>query len=75
MSKQAYKLSMPVKKQADQWVTDQKPKIDTVMKRFTIDVPADLHMRIKTQCAMKGTNMTDVLRTLLNREFPDDQAA
>jgi len=75
MSKEDYKLSMPVKKQADQWVIDQKPNIETAMKRFTIDVPVDLHKRIKTQCAMRGTNMTDVLRALLNRELPDDQAA
>jgi hypothetical protein len=75
MSKEEYKLSMPVKKQADQWVTDKKPKTDAVMKRFTIDVPADLHMRIKAQCAMRGTNMTDVLRELLGREFPDDRVA
>ena len=75
MSKDDYQLSMPVKKRADQWVVDQNLKIDTPMKRFTIDVPADLHKRIKTHCAMRGENMADVLRALLVREFPDDQAA
>lgn len=40
------------------------------MKRFTIDVPTSLHTRIKTQCAMRGVKMADVLRDLLEREFP-----
>lgn len=51
MNKDDYQLSMPVKKRVDQWVADQKPKIDTPMKRFTIDVPADLHKRIKKHIA------------------------
>ena len=41
-----------------------------VMKRFTIDVTEDLHKRIKAQCAMRGDKMADVIRDLLEREFP-----
>jgi len=40
------------------------------MKRFTIDVPVSLHTRVKTQCAMRGVKMADVLREMLEREFP-----
>ena len=40
------------------------------MKRFTIDVPVSLHTRIKTQCAMRGMKMADVLREMMEREFP-----
>lgn len=40
------------------------------MKRFTIDVTSSLHTRIKTQCAMRGTKMADVIRDLLEKEFP-----
>jgi hypothetical protein len=40
------------------------------MKRFTIDVPVSLHTRIKAQCALNGVKMADVLRELLEREFP-----
>ena len=32
---------------------------DQSMKRLTIDVPAKLHARIKSQCALKGVNMAD----------------
>jgi hypothetical protein len=39
------------------------------MKRFTIDVPLSLHRRIKTQCAMRGDKMADVIREMLEREF------
>jgi hypothetical protein len=41
------------------------------MKRFTIDVPASLHRRIKAACAARGLKTSSVLRDLLEREFPD----
>lgn len=40
------------------------------MKRFTIDVAESLHKRIKAQCAMRGVKMADVIRDMLEREFP-----
>ncbi len=40
------------------------------MKRFTIDVSESLHKRIKMHCAGQGTKMADVLRDMLEREFP-----
>jgi ParG len=40
------------------------------MKRFTIDVPIELHTRIKTWCAQNGVKMADVLRGILEHEFP-----
>ena len=60
----------------DRWVGDvgvapeQKPAKPVRMKRFTIDVPADLHRRIKTSCAMEGTHMADMLREMLETRFP-----
>ena len=38
--------------------------------RFTLDVDADLHSRMKVACAMRGEKMSDVLRTVLAKEFP-----
>lgn len=43
------------------------------MKRFTIDVSENLHKRIKVACAARGTKMADVIRELLEREFPGSQ--
>ena len=68
----------------DDWVqnvrpvdSETRPEADSAptlppeaMKRFTIDVPTELHRRIKMQCAMRGSKMADVLRELLEREFP-----
>jgi ParG len=39
------------------------------MKRLTIDVPIDLHIRLKTGCAMRGEKIADVVRVLIEREF------
>lgn len=35
------------------------------MKRLTIDIPEDLHMRLKVACARRGTRMADEVRALL----------
>ena len=40
------------------------------MKRLTIDVPVSLHTRVKTECAKSGRKMADVVRDLLERQFP-----
>ena len=41
------------------------------MKRFTIEVPVELHRRIKAACARRGLKTSSVLRDLLEREFPE----
>jgi hypothetical protein len=41
------------------------------MKRFTIEVPVELHRRIKAACAKRGLKTSSVLRDLLEREFPE----
>ena len=65
---------------AESWVHGSRDRNETSaaprqtlpepMKRFTIDVSLELHKRIKTQCAMRGAKMADVLREILEREFP-----
>jgi hypothetical protein len=41
------------------------------MKRFTIDVPVELHRRVRAACAKRGLKTSSVLRDLLEREFPE----
>jgi hypothetical protein len=41
------------------------------MKRFTIDVPVELHRRVRAACARRGLKTSTVLRDLLEREFTD----
>ena len=60
---------------AEEWVRHHRepsPQPDEPRRfaRFTIDVPVDLHRRIKSVCAQRGLKMADVLRELLEREFP-----
>jgi hypothetical protein len=44
-------------------------------KRFTFDVPADLHRRIKACCAKNSVEMADEMRRLLIKEFPEGDGA
>jgi hypothetical protein len=41
-------------------------------KRLTIDIPLSLHQRVKSQCALKGLKMADVVRTLLEKHFAQE---
>ncbi len=54
--------------------TKVRPKVQraapAATRRFTIDVSPELHTRIKVSCAQQGLKMADVLRALLEREFP-----
>jgi ParG len=57
---------------AEEWVKGAPEKATPAepMKRFTIDVPVRLHARVKVECARRGLKMADVIRELLEREFP-----
>lgn len=46
--------------------SEKKPEKST---RLTIDVPASLHRRIKSQCALDGVKMANALRELLEKHF------
>jgi hypothetical protein len=68
----AFKMPAPAVN-AEEWVKGAElPKERVPMKRFTIDVPRDLHLRVKIECAKRGVQMCDVIRELLEQEFPKD---
>ncbi|MGZ9159276.1 MAG: plasmid partition protein ParG [Nitrospira sp.] len=55
----------------DQWVESRtRDTGGERTKRLTIDVPLSLHVRIKAQCALRGTKMADEIRALLEERFP-----
>jgi hypothetical protein len=54
---------------ADQWVDERKPQEKEVTKRLTFDVPASLHAKIKSSCAMRGTKMVEEITALLTEKF------
>jgi hypothetical protein len=68
----SFKVAKPAS--ADAWVkAAPEPAVAMPaepMKRFTLDVPLSLHARVKVACAERGLKMADVLRDLLEREFP-----
>jgi hypothetical protein len=56
----------------DDWVSDRSGS-DEPMKRLTIDIRLSLHQRVKSQCALKGEKMADVVRDLLDKHFGQEQ--
>jgi len=63
----------PAPVDAEKWVTDRvlhpAPEEEKI-KRLTIDIPAGLHSRIKTQAASRGNKIVDELRELLDEKYP-----
>lgn len=54
----------------DEWVdSGRMERAETT--RFTIDIPTDLHARIKSQCALRKVKMKEEIQTLLERHFPE----
>ncbi len=57
----------------DEWVASagaengQKEKVETT--RFTIDIPTELHARIKSQCALRKVKMKEEIQALLEKHF------
>jgi hypothetical protein len=67
--KVAFGMQPPQKAVAmsDAWV---EGNISEQTKRLTIDLPESLHRRVKIGCAQRGEKMADVIRALLEKEFP-----
>ena len=58
----------------DDWVSDRS-RSNEPTKRLTIDIPLSLHQRVKSQCALNGENMADVVRELLEKRFKPERPA
>ena len=56
----------------DDWVStgETEARDDAATIRFTIDIPTELHTRIKAQCATRRVKMKEVIQSLLEKEFP-----
>ena len=54
----------------DSWVSTGEHREEEPTVRFTIDIPTDLHTRIKAQCAARRVKMKEAIRALLEQEFP-----
>ena len=56
---------------ADSWVKSREAGEGEKqpMKRLTVDLPAELHARVKAQCALRGVKISDEIRALLEQRF------
>lgn len=80
MTKKVSFSARPVKQQeqmtADEWVstetTDSPPTEAVETTRFTIDIPVELHARIKSQCALRRVKMRNEIQTLLENHFSSE---
>ena len=69
----AFKKLPPAARTAESWIDGNQAATAApaaAMTRLTLDLPADLHRRIKIRSAEQGMRMAEILRTLIEREFP-----
>ena len=61
---------------ADKFVTSKPEASAEPVKRMTIIISEPLHRRIKVSCALRGINMVDAIREVLERaSWPTSEAA
>ena len=51
--------------QPEQAEPPEQPK-----KKLIIELPHEMHSRFKSQCAERGVKMSDIVRDMINKEFP-----
>jgi hypothetical protein len=56
---------------AETWVSSGQATSEgeEVTTRFTIDIPTDLHAKIKSYCALKKVKMREEIQALLEKHF------
>lgn len=59
--------SRPVQEDPDKWVQKRLGSC-----RLTIDIPASLHGRFKSDCALNGIKMKDVILAYLHNKYPQE---
>lgn len=69
MSKQVT-FKRPTKPEPEAWVNAEPKARAERIKRLTVDVGENLHRRIKLSCVERGQLMADVIREIMEREFP-----
>ncbi|WP_299316269.1 plasmid partition protein ParG [uncultured Halomonas sp.] len=53
----------------DEWVQDRTGTDRPRMKRLTIDIPEELHRRLKMDCAANGHRMADMVREMISQKY------
>ena len=59
------------KASAEDWVGSRKVAAEAEpTKRLTLDIPLELHGRIKSVCALKNQKMVEAITALLEKAYP-----
>ena len=68
----------PANPQADAWVrqgdSEALQKGDLFTARLTLDITPTMRARIKVSAFTQGTTVAELLRALLEREFPESRS-
>jgi proline-rich tail region repeat protein len=68
----AFKQPQALARPAEDWVGARSAPTAPAgpTKRLTVDVPAELHKRIKIHCATAERQISDIVRELLEEKYP-----
>ena len=58
---------------ADDFVNERRTGNIEAEKKISVALPESLHRRMKARCAMNGLKISDVVRELLAKQFPEEE--
>ncbi|RMF86533.1 MAG: hypothetical protein D6736_14885 [Nitrospinota bacterium] len=71
MTAKKKQVDIPIKPDVEQWVYQEAApkKRPEKLKRLTIDIPAELHRKIKLKAVQEGETIAQQLRRLLEEHY------
>lgn len=70
MSQKSITIQRPKAPSPDSWIKSETPTAAGRTKRLTLDIPEELHKRVRLACVERGAFVSDVVRDLLDKAFP-----
>jgi hypothetical protein len=65
------KITPIPRKTADQWVSS-KPKEPTgEVKRVTVDLPMEIHQKLKIKCVLENVRIADMVRSWIEEKLSE----
>jgi hypothetical protein len=67
--KEEPRVSLKPRKTPDQWAKGAPEKPTGDVKRVTVDLPIEVHQRLKIKCVMERVNIADMVRRWIEEKL------
>jgi hypothetical protein len=71
MMKKDVRITSKPHKTADQWVSSKPKEPIGEVKRVTVDLPVEIHQKLKIKCVMERVGIADMVRGWIEEKLKD----